>query len=416
MLRMLNLCHKRCGVIVFVTAIQPRLKRRGILADETIKYNGVVMALALYRKYRPKKLDELLGQEMNALILKNAAKDDRIGHAYLFYGPRGTGKTTTARLIAKLLNCERRRDDEKFRKLGEPCNDCRHCKEIDGQNSFDVIEIDAASNRGIDEIRNLKESIKTSPASADYKVYIIDEAHMLTGAACNALLKTLEEPPTHAVIVLATTEYEKLPATIISRTQRFIFRKLSKVKIMEKLRMIAKAEKIQIDEAALELIAAASEGSLRDAESLLDQIRSLTSSDGSGSLDLKSVERITGRVGLLKVHEFSELILKKDLAKALHFIEALNEEGHNIVQLTKDLIHYVRKVLSLKLNPELEKSFTGEMTNEEMENIKKLSASLDAGHAITLLKSLIRVYSEMRYSPFATVPLEIALVENCKIE
>ncbi len=153
------------------------------------------MAQALYRKYRPQKLDDVLGQETNVEILKNAAKAGRLGQAYIFYGARGTGKTTTARLIAKLLNCEKRRTDPEFAKLGEPCNECRECLAIDAQNSFDVVEIDAASNRGIDEIRNLKENIRTSPASAEHKVYIIDEAHMLTGAAFNALLKTLEEPP-----------------------------------------------------------------------------------------------------------------------------------------------------------------------------------------------------------------------------
>ena len=184
------------------------------------------MAQALYRKYRPQKLDDVLGQETNVEILKNAAKAGRLGQAYIFYGARGTGKTTTARLIAKLLNCEKRRTDPEFAKLGEPCNECRECLAIDAQNSFDVVEIDAASNRGIDEIRNLKENIRTSPASRRHKVYIIDEAHMLTGAAFNALLKTLEEPPKHAVIILATTEFEKLPPTITSRAQRFVFKKL----------------------------------------------------------------------------------------------------------------------------------------------------------------------------------------------
>ena len=166
--------------------------------------------------------------------------------------------------------------DPEFAKLGEPCNECRECLAIDAQNSFDVVEIDAASNRGIDEIRNLKENIRTAPASADHKVYIIDEAHMLTGAAFNALLKTLEEPPKHAVIILATTEFEKLPPTITSRAQRFVFKKLSKAIIIEKLTSIAKKEKIKIDDAAIELIAAAAEGSFRDAESLLDQISSLS--------------------------------------------------------------------------------------------------------------------------------------------
>lgn len=376
------------------------------------------MALALYRKYRPRKLGDLLGQETNVEILKNAARQNRLGHAYLFYGPRGTGKTTTARLIAKLLNCERRHDDPKFQELGEPCNECRSCLEVDSNNSFDVIEIDAASNRGIDEIRNLKESIKTSPASSRFKVYIVDECHMLTGAAFNALLKTLEEPPAHAVFVLATTEYEKLPATITSRVQRFLFKKLPKTKIMEKLRTIAEAEHIAIEPEALELVAAASEGSLRDAESLLDQIGSFTSpSDlskgGFGSnIDLKTAERLTGRTGFKKIEEFAELILKNDLKGSLEYISLINEEGHNIVQFVKDLIHYFRKVLSLKLNPGLEKIFTLELTTEEIVRLKKLSVLADTQKTIKLLKSLIRAYSEMRYSPFLAVPLEIALIEN----
>lgn len=365
------------------------------------------MALALYRKYRPKTFEELLGQEAVAEILKSAAKSDHIGHAYLFYGPRGTGKTTTARLIAKLLNCEKRREDAEFRAQGEPCNVCRHCTEIDHQISFDVVEIDAASNRGIDEIRNLKNSIRVSPSSAHYKVYIIDEAHMLTGPAFNALLKTLEEPPTHAVIVLATTEYEKLPATIVSRAQRFVFKRLPKVRIMEKLRMIAGAEKIQIDEPALELIAAAGEGSLRDAESLLDQISSL-----AAKITLQDVERITGRVGLRKVNEMTGFILNRDLKSATNHLADLQEEGHNLVQFTKDLIHYLRKVLSLKLNPSLEQVFAGELTTDEIAGVKKLAAAADTVRTIKLIKALIVAYSEMRYSPFAAVPLEIALIEN----
>ncbi len=367
------------------------------------------MPLALYRKYRPKTFDELLGQETNTLILKNAAKTNRFAHAYLFYGPRGTGKTTTARLIAKLLNCEKRRDDKKFRELGEPCNACTHCKGIDLQNSFDVIEIDAASNRGIDEIRNLKDGIKTSPASGEFKVYIIDEAHMLTPAAFNALLKTLEEPPAHAVLILATTEYEKIPATITSRTQRFLFKKLPKVTIMEKLSSIIAKENIQADAAALELIAAAAEGSFRDAESLLDQIASLEK-----KIDVETVERVTGRVGTRKVEELAHLIVSRKLAEALRYIAELNDEGHNVNQLTRDLIHYLRKALSLGYSPELEKSFHGELTGDEIGKLKKLSALLEPQRAIKLIQSLIRAYSEMRYSPFAMVPLEIALIENLK--
>ncbi len=366
-----------------------------------------LMAQALYRKYRPKRLEDILGQDTNVEILRNAAKSGRLGQAYIFHGPRGTGKTSTARLLAKLLNCERRRTDPGFAKLGEPCNECRECRAIDAQNSFDVIEIDAASNRGIDEIRNLKEGVMTAPASAEHKIYIIDEAHMLTGAAFNALLKTLEEPPKHAVIVMATTEYEKLPPTITSRAQRFTFKKLSKSVVMEKLSMIAEAEKIKIDEPALELVAAAAEGSFRDGESLLDQMAALGT-----KIDLPIAERVTGRTGLRKVHGLAALILKNDPKAALEYVSLLNDEGHNLTQITKDLIHYLRKVLSLKVNPALEKMFEKELTKDEIDAVKKLGAGADAAAILKVVKALIRAYSEMRYSPFPIVPLEIMLIET----
>lgn len=368
------------------------------------------MAQALYRKYRPQKLDDVLGQETNVEILKNAAKAGRLGQAYIFYGARGTGKTTTARLIAKLLNCEKRRTDPGFAKLGEPCNECRECLAIDAQNSFDVVEIDAASNRGIDEIRNLKENIRTSPASAEHKVYIIDEAHMLTGAAFNALLKTLEEPPKHAVIILATTEFEKLPPTITSRAQRFVFKKLSKAMIIEKLTDIAKKEKIKIDDAAIELIAAAAEGSFRDAESLLDQISSLGTT--TKTITLADAERVTGRTGLKKVHEMARFIVARDVKGALGYLNELNEDGHNLVQFAKDLIHYLRKVLSLKINPSLKAIMERDLTRDEVAAAIALGTDADAAGLVKFEKALIRAYAEMRYSPFAIVPLEVALVEQ----
>lgn len=364
------------------------------------------MNLAFYRKYRPKKLADLVGQDHNILILQNAAKQNRLGQTYLFYGPRGTGKTTTARLVAKLLNCEKRHSDPNFRILGEPCNNCRACFEIDGGRAFDVIEIDAASNRGIDEIRNLKESIHIAPNPGPFKIYIIDEVHMLTGPAFNALLKVLEEPPAHAVLILATTEYEKIPPTITSRTQRFVFKKLPKTKIIEKLLKIAKEEKIQIDEPALELIATAGEGSLRDAESLLDQLSSLEE-----KIDLTTVEKLTGRIGLSKIHQLAELILKNNLAEALEYLLQINDEGHNPSQLTKDLIYYLRKVLAIKLSPPLSKVMGKELTKEEIFQIEKLAKIVDPIKHIKLIKLLIRAYGEIRYSPFAFIPLEIAIIE-----
>jgi len=368
------------------------------------------MSLAIYRKYRPRLLKDLNGQELVVEILGNAAKTGKISHAYLFYGPRGTGKTTAARIVAKLANCETRANDEAFKKKGEPCNKCRPCKEIDEGRALDVIEIDAASNRGIDEIRSLKEGIRLSPTSYGYKVFIIDEAHQLTKQAADALLKILEEPPAHAIFILATTEYEKLSSTIISRTQRFHFRRVPTQLILKKLTKIASSEKFNIDNAALELIATAAEGSFRDGESLLDQVASM----GEGTA-LENVEQILGKVGLVRTAALAEYILSNDLEASLEYIADINEGGFNLVQLTKDLIHYLRRVLSLKFDPGLEKVFERELTSDEVKRLKKHGELItDEDKAINIIRSLIRAYSEMRYSPFPLVPLELAIIENLK--
>ncbi|MCX6702676.1 MAG: DNA polymerase III subunit gamma/tau [Candidatus Wolfebacteria bacterium] len=375
------------------------------------------MSLAIYRKYRPKKLENVLGQESIVQILKNAAKADRLAHAYLFFGPRGSGKTSTARLIAKIANCEKRQNDKKFQELGEPCNECRACLEIDAGRALDVVEIDAASNRGIDEIRDLKEGIKFSPTSLKYKVFIIDEVHQLTKEAFNALLKTLEEPPAHAIFILATTESEKMPATITSRTQRFHFKKLPRLVIVDKLKEIVKAEKIKADDEALELIASAAEGSFRDAESLIDQIASLSSESGENKerrIAVEDVERILGKVEFGRTAEFAGLLINKDLKAAIEYISKITESGYNIVSFNKDLIHYLRRVLTLRFNPDIEIEFGKELTDTEMKTNKAHAAAIDPQTAINLIKSLIRAYSEMRYSPFAIVPLEVAIIENLK--
>jgi len=355
-------------------------------------------------------MDELVGQESTTQIIRNAARADRLGHAYLFYGPRGTGKTSTARLIAKLLNCEKRKLDKKFHTEGEPCNECVSCKEIESGFSFDVVEIDAASNRGIDEIRNLKDAVRTAPAKGGSKVYIIDEVHMLTGPAWNALLKTLEEPPAHAVFVLATTEFEKVPPTITSRAQRFVFKKIPKIKILEKLKIIVAAENISIDDDALEIVAASGDGSFRDAESLLDQL-----SSAGEKINVAIAENLTGRTGLKKVSELTRMILEGKTGDALTHLHRLNDEGVNLAALAKDLIHYLRKVLAIKTNPSLEKFFENELTAEEINQLKKLTALSDTETQIKFLKSLITAYTEIRYSPFPIVPLEVAVIENKRV-
>lgn len=368
---------------------------------------------ALYRKYRPKSFKELVGQETTVEILSSAAKQDRLSHAYLFFGARGTGKTSAARLIAKIANCEKRQKSDAFKKTGEPCNECRVCDEIDNGHAIDVVEIDAASNRGIDEMRNLQEEVRLSPTSYPYKVFIIDEAHMLTNAAFNALLKTLEEPPAHAIFVLATTEYDKISPTIASRTQRFIFKRLPKNKILEKLAVIVKEEGIKIHKDAIELVAAAGDGSLRDAESLLDQIISFAPHN-SNEISLEHVERTVGKVGLARMDELVTHILNKDIQNTLAYLMHISNGGYNISQFTKDLIGYLRRILALRVSPSLEELFQNELTSEELARIKAHAQKANELFTIKLIKSLIRAYSEIRYSPFAVIPLEVALIENLK--
>ncbi len=365
--------------------------------------------LAIYRKYRPATFEDLLGQELTVKILKEAAKQDRLAHAYLLAGPRGTGKTTTARLIAKIANCDTRAKDVSFQAKGEPCNKCGPCNEINEGRALDVIEIDAASNRGIDEIRDLKEKVRVSPASFRYKVFIIDEAHMLTKDAFNALLKTLEEPPPYVIIILATTEPDKIPATISSRTQQFYFKRALVGQIVGKLKEIAKKEKIQVSNEALELIAASAEGSFRDAESLLDQ---LTSFNGA-KISLDDVEKSLGKVGFDKLSELCGLILGGKLEDVLKIISEIEEGGFNLVQLTKDIIQYLRRVAVLKFNPEMKNLFKNELMEEHLEKLVA-HATTFREEQINLIKGLINAYSQMRYSQFPIIPLEVAIIEALK--
>ena len=365
--------------------------------------------LAIYRKYRPATFESLLGQELTVKILKEAARQDRISHAYLLSGPRGTGKTTTARLIAKIANCETRAKDAALKKKGEPCNKCGPCNEINEGRALDVLEIDAASNRGIDEIRNLRESVRVSPASFRNKVFIIDEAHMLTKDAFNALLKTLEEPPEHVTIILATTEPDKIPVTISSRTQQFYFKKVSVGLIVGKLKEIAKKEKIQVSNEALELIAASAEGSFRDAESLLDQ---LTSFNGT-KINLEDVEKSLGKVGFDKLSELCGFLLEGKLEESLKTVSEVADGGFNLVQLTKDMIQYLRRVAVLKFNPDMKSLFKNELMEEHLEKLLAHAGNFQE-EQVKILKGLIGAYGQMRYSQFPIIPLEVAIVEGLK--
>ncbi len=367
------------------------------------------MSLAIYRKYRPATFEDLLGQEMVIRILREAAKQGKLAHSYLFAGPRGTGKTTTSRIIAKIANCEKRAGDAKFKAKGEPCNQCQSCTAIDEGHSIDVIEIDAASNRGIDEIRSLRESVRVSPVSSVNKVFIIDEAHQLTKDAANALLKTLEEPPEHVIFILATTEADKIPTTILSRTQQFYFKHAPIEHIVKKLKNIAGEEKIKISPDALELIASSAEGSFRDAESLLDQLVTF----GDKDITVEEVEGMVGKVGFKKLSGFAELLLQSNVKDALASLAEIQDGGYNLPQFTKDLIQYLRRVMVLKYNPDMKEMFKTEVMAEHLVKLE-VHAKLFKDAHVNLVKSLITAYSQMRYSQFPIIPLEVAIVEGTK--
>ncbi len=360
-----------------------------------------MLTTTLYRKYRPKTFSEVINQHHICQTLINAIKTNRVAHAYLFSGPRGTGKTSLARIFAKALNCQI--PDKEF----NPCNECSFCKQINEGKSFDLIEIDAASNRGIDEIRNLKEEIRFGPRYFKYKIIILDEAHMLTKDASNALLKSLEEPPLRTIFILVTTEIQKIIPTIYSRCQRLIFSKLSLRDIIQKLSDIAQKEGFEIDEKSLKAIAIAAKGSIRDGESLLGKIFSL----GKKKIDFKILQEYLGFSDDSALMKLVEIIGKKDKKEALNFINKIGDLGIDFKEFIKNLIHYLRKIALVKTDKNLKEIFSDELTEEEIQVIIRQAEYFDLAKILTIMDELLIAYQNCDKYPIEQMALEIAVIK-----
>ena len=362
--------------------------------------------LAFYQKYRPKTFSDLIGEDHIRATLVEAVKSDSLSHAYLLCGPRGTGKTSTARLLAKTFNCETLLSDKRAGKevSGEPCNKCQSCLDVSAGRAVDVIEIDAASHTKVDEIREVIDQANFVPTRSYRKVYIIDEVHMLSNSSFNALLKTLEEPPAHVIFILATTEVHKLPATILSRTQRFDFRRVTKEDIVINLKNIAKNEKIEIDDDSLEMIALSAEGGHRDAIGLLEQVASFSS-----KITKDTVEDILGIAKSEEVFGFVGAIFNEIPEEGLKIAHRLFSGGANMTQFNKGIIECLRKILLVKMSGQA----LFDDTAENIEKSKKLAEQIDERRLVFIIEIFIKAGQLLKDISLPVLPIEMAVVESC---
>jgi DNA polymerase-3 subunit gamma/tau len=354
---------------------------------------------ALYRQYRPLTFDQVAGQQHITTTLKNQVTGDRVAHAYLFAGTRGTGKTSTARILARAVNCHDIHN-------GNPCNSCEICSRALEGKLMDIIEIDAASNRGVDEIRDLREKVKYPPTEGRYRVYIVDEVHMLTAEAFNALLKTLEEPPSHVIFILATTEPHRLPATVLSRCQRFDFKRIPASDIKDLLKSVSDEAGIGIDQEALDLIAGRADGAARDALSMLDKCSTFQ----NGRLTVDKVVPLLGMAQDRLLFDLSGRLSARDAAGCLTLLGRAVEDGRDIGQLFKDIIHHLRDILIAKVAP----SGLSDVSKGKREDLLALAGEMEVNTLIRAINTLSEAEAKAKWSTYPGIFLEVALVKICE--